>query len=96
MDNASEASNYSSPEGNNTTTAVRKPPRADRPCDTCRKRKSRCVKEPGQDKCVLCAFHRRECTYLDEPQPRKKRKAEGTPNLSAISENEAGGAVPYV
>lgn len=96
MDNASEASNYSSPEGNTPTQAARRPPRADRPCDTCRKRKSRCVKEPGQDKCVLCTFHRRDCTYLDEPQRRKKRRTEGTPNLFAISEQDAAAAESYV
>lgn len=96
MDNVSEASNYSSPEGNNNASVGRRPPRADRPCDTCRKRKSRCVKEPSQDKCVLCTFHRRECTYLDEPQRRKKRKAEGQSNLSAIAEQGAGTTEPYV
>lgn len=96
MDNASEASNYSSPD-NTTAPAARKPPRADRPCDTCRKRKSRCVKEPGQDKCVLCTFHRRDCTYVDEPQRRKKRRADGPPSLSAISEqSNSGGPDSYV
>lgn len=94
MDNASEASNYSSPE-NSPTPAVKKPPRADRPCDTCRKRKSRCVKEPDQDKCVLCVFHRRDCTYLDEPQRRKKRKAEPPANPPGPSEQPAVSG-PYV
>lgn len=94
MDNASEPSNYSSPE-NSPTPAVRKPPRADRPCDTCRKRKSRCVKEPDQEKCVLCVFHRRDCTYLDEPQRRKKRKAEAPSNPPGPAEQPAVGG-PYV
>lgn len=98
MDNASDASNYSSPE-TSPTPALRKPPRADRPCDTCRKRKSRCVKEPDQDKCYLCTFHRRECTYLDEPQRRKKRKAEGTrnaPSHGLASSEHAATAGLYV
>lgn len=100
MDNTSEASNYSSPDNNQPSTQfsqnARKPPRADRPCDTCRKRKSRCVKEPGQEKCVLCTFHHRECTYLDEPQRRKKRKTEGQSHLSSISEQSGVGIEPYV
>lgn len=100
MDNTSEASNYSSPDNNPPSTQysqnTRKPPRADRPCDTCRKRKSRCVKEPGQEKCVLCTFHHRECTYLDEPQRRKKRKADGQPHLSSISEQSGVGNESYV
>lgn len=100
MDNNSEASNYSSPDNNQPSASfsqnARKPPRADRPCDTCRKRKSRCVKEPGQEKCVLCTFHLRECTYLDEPQRRKKRKTDGQPHLSSISEQTGLGVEPYV
>ncbi|KAL2822004.1 fungal-specific transcription factor domain-containing protein [Aspergillus granulosus] len=43
-----------------------------RPCDRCRQRKSRCVREPGQQKCVRCVLHRHECTYLQGPVPRKR------------------------
>jgi hypothetical protein len=74
MDNASDSS-HSSPEAASTLLA-RRSSRADRPCDTCRKRKSRCVKEPGQQKCVLCTFHHRDCTYVDEPQRRKRKRPE--------------------
>lgn len=45
-----------------------------RPCDICRKRKTRCVTEPGKEKCILCIFHNRECTYLYRPQPRKRKR----------------------
>lgn len=45
-------------------------PGFDRPCDVCRKRKLRCAGEPGSDKCFLCAFHQRPCTFLDRPQGR--------------------------
>lgn len=74
MDNASESS-HSSPDGASASAQpqIRKASRADRPCDICRKRKSRCVKEPDQVRCVLCVFHNRECTYNDAPQPRRKR-----------------------
>ncbi len=34
------------------------------------------MKEPGQNKCVLCTFHHRDCTYLDEPQRRKRKRLE--------------------
>ncbi|KAK0712416.1 fungal-specific transcription factor domain-containing protein [Lasiosphaeria miniovina] len=72
MDNASESSR-SSPDAAALQALPRKGTRTDRPCDVCRRRKSRCAKEPDQDRCVLCTFHDRECTYLDAPQPRKKR-----------------------
>ncbi|KAI4775765.1 hypothetical protein E4T52_09307 [Aureobasidium sp. EXF-3400] len=52
-------------------------PTKERPCDACRRRKTRCVKEKGEDKCVLCKFHSQECTYLHEPVARtRKRKAQ--------------------
>ncbi|KAI7776768.1 transcriptional activator protein DAL81 [Diaporthe eres] len=68
--------------------------RADRPCDTCRKRKSRCVKEPSQDKCVLCSFHRRACTYLDEPQRRKRPKADSLASISSTPEHRRQSSDP--
>ncbi|KAL4955320.1 hypothetical protein BDW69DRAFT_204641 [Aspergillus filifer] len=43
-----------------------------RPCDWCRQRKSRCVREPGQQKCARCILHRHECTYLQGPVPRER------------------------
>jgi hypothetical protein len=47
--------------------------RRDRPCDACRRRKSRCVIHESQDACVLCQFHHQDCTFKEEPLPRKKR-----------------------
>ncbi|KAF2743377.1 hypothetical protein M011DRAFT_521599 [Sporormia fimetaria CBS 119925] len=49
--------------------------RARRPCDACRRRKSRCEVDSGLP-CVLCRFHHQECTFFEDPQPRK-RKATG-------------------
>lgn len=43
-----------------------------RPCDACRRRKSKCVTEEGNTICVLCKFHDQQCTYLEAPQPRKR------------------------
>lgn len=47
--------------------------RKDRPCDACRRRKSRCVINEGQTICVLCQFHTQECTFVQSPQPRKRK-----------------------
>ncbi|KAI5458594.1 fungal-specific transcription factor domain-containing protein [Mariannaea sp. PMI_226] len=44
-----------------------------RPCDTCRLRKTRCVREEGQYRCVLCTFHNQPCTFLRGPTPRQRR-----------------------
>lgn len=47
--------------------------RKERPCDACRRRKSRCVVNEGQTSCVLCQFHTQECTFVQSPQPRKRK-----------------------
>ncbi|MCJ1291380.1 Fungal specific transcription factor [Xylographa carneopallida] len=47
--------------------------RRERPCDACRKRKSKCVITEGQKSCAACAVHAQECTYVEDPQPRKRR-----------------------
>ncbi|MCJ1391699.1 Fungal specific transcription factor [Xylographa bjoerkii] len=47
--------------------------RRERPCDACRKRKSKCVITDGQKSCAACAVHAQECTYVEDPQPRKRR-----------------------
>ncbi|KAL4873029.1 hypothetical protein BDV12DRAFT_182653 [Aspergillus spectabilis] len=51
-----------------------------RPCDRCRQRKSRCVREPGQQKCARCILHRHECTYLQGPVPRKRPDRQQSPS----------------
>jgi hypothetical protein len=89
MDNASESS-HSSPDAASVQARTRKAPRAERPCDICRKRKSRCAKEPDQEKCVLCTFHNRECTFNDAPLPRRKRA--DFPDDGAASVDGAGDA----
>lgn len=47
--------------------------RKDRPCDACRRRKSKCVIHEGQVSCVLCKFHKQDCTFVQSPQPRKRK-----------------------
>ncbi|KAF2803715.1 uncharacterized protein BDZ99DRAFT_526192 [Mytilinidion resinicola] len=49
--------------------------RSRRPCDSCRRRKSRCELVDGATPCVLCRFHRQECTFKEDPQPRKRKAA---------------------
>lgn len=78
----SSTKDASNPAGSNrdSTTApitnVRS--RRDRPCDACRRRKSRCVLNEGQTVCVLCCFHNQDCTFVQSPQPRRRKvPAEG-------------------
>ena len=47
-------------------------PRRERPCDGCRKRKSKCVLQESR-KCVLCEFHKQDCTFVEQAQPRKRK-----------------------
>lgn len=52
--------------------------RRERPCDACRKRKSKCVTHEGQNNvCAACSVHRQDCTYIEDPQPRKRRLESG-------------------
>ncbi|KAL8243966.1 hypothetical protein R6Q59_010224 [Mikania micrantha] len=48
--------------------------RPDRPCDSCRRRKTRCVLgSENADTCVLCAFHNQSCTFVEDATPRKRK-----------------------
>lgn len=52
--------------------------RRERPCDACRKRKSKCVTHEGQNNvCAACIVHGQDCTYIEDPQPRKRRLESG-------------------
>jgi hypothetical protein len=48
-------------------------PTRGRPCDACRRRKSRCVIQEGQAACALCKSNSQECTFVQSPQPRKRK-----------------------
>ena len=75
---ASMSSTTSAESGTNTRS------RKDRPCDACRRRKSRCVINEGQTSCVLCQFHTQDCTFVQSPQPRKRKlNTEGKEESSA-------------
>ncbi|KAJ6128487.1 hypothetical protein N7471_009704 [Penicillium samsonianum] len=45
-----------------------------RPCDRCRHRKSRCIREPEKENCTFCNLNGLECTFLHGPRPRKRTK----------------------
>lgn len=74
--------------------------RKERPCDGCRKRKSKCVLQESR-RCVLCEFHKQECTFVEKAQPRKRKLssdgtgAEGTPAKRSppVSSHQAAAAV---
>lgn len=51
--------------------------RRERPCDGCRKRKSKCVQQENR-KCVLCEFHKQDCTFVENAQPRKRKLDEAS------------------
>ncbi|KAK5112521.1 hypothetical protein LTR62_004278 [Meristemomyces frigidus] len=44
----------------------------ERPCDGCRRRKSKCVLQDA-GRCVLCEFHKQDCTFIEKAQPRKRK-----------------------
>ena len=46
--------------------------RRDRPCDGCRRRKSKCVLQSSR-RCVLCEFHKQDCTFVEDAKPRKRK-----------------------
>jgi hypothetical protein len=62
--------------------------RSRRPCDPCRRRKSRCEIADGSPPCLLCRFHRQECTFNEEPQPRKRRAVATQEEDQVINQSE--------
>ncbi|KAL0257396.1 Fungal specific transcription factor [Diplodia seriata] len=74
--------------------------RRERPCDACRRRKSRCVIHEGALLCVLCEFHKQECTFVQSPLPRKRKinvdgqKEEGAKKRSVEREQQPQSTAP--
>lgn len=50
--------------------------RPQRPCDNCRKRKSRCEILEDDTQCVLCQFHNKTCTFISDAPKKKRRVSE--------------------
>ncbi|KAK9413181.1 putative Zn(2)-C6 fungal-type domain-containing protein [Seiridium unicorne] len=62
-----------------------------RSCDTCRLRKTKCVRKNGKERCILCACHELDCFFDREcPKRRRQRTANGGP--AALEQDQAGGA----
>ncbi|KAK9473931.1 fungal-specific transcription factor domain-containing protein [Dipodascopsis tothii] len=55
--------------------------RPERPCDSCRRRKSRCVFSDNDTLCFLCRFHNYECVFSDSPAPIRKRNRKSSPDI---------------
>jgi hypothetical protein len=49
-----------------------------RPCDTCKRKKGRCVFKDGVQTCMLCQAYNLECTFVEAPKPRKKAPRNST------------------
>ncbi|KAH8687921.1 fungal-specific transcription factor domain-containing protein [Tricladium varicosporioides] len=48
--------------------------RRDRPCDACRRRKSRCIMPQDAETCIMCQSRAEQCTFVQSPQRRKRRR----------------------
>ncbi|KAK9480817.1 fungal-specific transcription factor domain-containing protein [Lipomyces japonicus] len=46
--------------------------RRERPCDSCRKRKTRCIRTDGSSVCTICISHDEVCTFILEPPTRRR------------------------
>lgn len=55
------------------STTSSRPRRAIRPCDACRRRKTRCVVPPGAQRCTVCHSRRADCTFDQKPPSRPSR-----------------------
>jgi hypothetical protein len=72
--------------------------RPQRPCDACRKRKSRCELPDGASICVLCQFHKQPCTFVNDPPKKKRRTSDGPvsePKRAVLRADSSAGAVPF-
>ena len=67
----------------------------ERPCDACRKRKSKCVVTEGRKTCAACGAHGQECTYVEDPQPRKRRTDNETSNPDGAKRRQDSGIPKY-
>ncbi|KAK9458546.1 fungal-specific transcription factor domain-containing protein [Lipomyces oligophaga] len=56
--------------------------RRERPCDGCRRRKTRCLRPDGAVICTMCVSHNEVCTFVLEPPTRRRQPASSTQNPS--------------
>ncbi|KAG2732560.1 hypothetical protein G9P44_004977 [Scheffersomyces stipitis] len=94
------------------TTAVSKPTKQRRPCDNCRRRKTKCVLLPDTNNCVQCESKSLQCTYtssaikrkptdIDDGPSKRKMDVKGAnditnPNLSLLQGDQSIIVAPNV
>ncbi|KAK4096817.1 hypothetical protein N658DRAFT_518997 [Parathielavia hyrcaniae] len=59
--------------------------RPQRPCDNCRKRKSRCEIPEDDTECVLCQFHNKPCTFISDAPKKKRRVSEALIEVNTVN-----------
>lgn len=65
--------------------------RSGRPCDPCRKKKTRCVLKDGEDYCVHCQLRGSACTFERDPHVRSQppasipRRADAGPRMEVAT-----------
>ncbi|KAF9631551.1 hypothetical protein BFW01_g2413 [Lasiodiplodia theobromae] len=59
------------PESSAESRKRRRGQRSNRPCDPCRRRKTRCIVESGSSgECTVCLYRQTKCTYEESPPER--------------------------
>lgn len=59
------------PEASSDSRKRRRGQRSNRPCDPCRRRKTRCIVESGSaGECTVCLYRQTKCTYEESPPER--------------------------
>ncbi|KAH6889726.1 fungal-specific transcription factor domain-containing protein [Thelonectria olida] len=64
-----------------------------RPCDACRKRKTRCVTKDGDGDCVHCQLRATACTFQHDPPERQATNSTNSTGGGAYSGDERGPAL---
>ncbi|KAH8896850.1 hypothetical protein GQ53DRAFT_819106 [Thozetella sp. PMI_491] len=73
-----------------------------KPCDACRRRKICCVRESDSVPCALCQMRSQQCTFLSQPNARRRttvaqvRASESPSSSTADHETPAAAAGSYV
>ncbi|KAK6065041.1 transcription factor [Seiridium cupressi] len=60
--------------------------------DTCRLRKTKCVRKNGKERCILCAFHELVCFFDRECPKRRRRQRTTNGGAAALEQDQAGEA----
>ncbi|WKT41862.1 hypothetical protein QSH57_006668 [Fusarium oxysporum f. sp. vasinfectum] len=58
-----------------------------RPCDACRKRKTRCVTKDGDGDCVHCQLRATPCTFQHDPPERQVASGSGSSGVTGPNSN---------